>query len=55
MTPLSTAAMLMLWSQGVADLAIVVVKPQADEDVATHLRRKLEERDRKLKAKGQTR
>lgn len=42
-------------SQELADEAVVAVKPVADENMATYLRIKLSERDRKLKAKGGTR
>ena len=41
-----------LWSQGVADLVVVVVKPPADESTATCLRVKLEVRGREAKGKG---
>ena len=50
--PLSTAAMLMLWSQGVADLLVVVIKLHAYENMATYLRRKHAVRGRKTKGKG---
>lgn len=40
--------------QRVSDEAIVVVKRAAEENVVTHLRIKLLERDKKLKAKGGT-
>ncbi len=39
-------------NQGFADEAVVAVKPGADEDMATYLRIKLLERDRRSKAKG---
>lgn len=38
--------------QGSTDEAVVVIKPGADEDVVTHLRIKLLDRDRMSKAKG---
>lgn len=38
--------------QGLADPAVGGVKPAADEDMATYLRRKLLESDRKVGAKG---
>ena len=49
---LSAVATLSLWSQGVADLVVVVVKPQADEDMVTYLRVKLVVRDKHVKGKG---
>ena len=52
MNSLSGAAMPALWSQGVADLVIVVVKLRADEDMVTCLRGKLVARDRDAKGKG---
>ena len=51
---LSVAKMLSLRSQGVADLVIVIVKPQADENMVTCLRIKPGENDRKLEMKDQT-
>ncbi len=41
-----------LWSQGVADPIVVVVKLQADEDMVTYLRVKLVERGSNAKGKG---
>ncbi len=38
--------------QGDADEAVVVVKLSADDDVVTHLRGKLTERDREVKGEG---
>jgi hypothetical protein len=38
--------------QELADEAVVAVKPAADEDMATYLRVKLLDSDKKLKAKG---
>ena len=40
--------------QELAEEVVVAVKPVADENVATHLRIKLSERDRTLKAKDGT-
>lgn len=45
---LSTAVMLMLWSQGAADLIVVVVKRLAYEGMETCLRVKLVERGRSV-------
>ena len=50
--PLSAAVMLSLWSQGVADLIAVVVKPLAGEDMVTYLRVKLAVRGKEAKGKG---
>jgi hypothetical protein len=44
--------MLSLRSQGVADLLVVVIKPNADESMVTCLRIKHTERSRKAKGKG---
>jgi len=44
--------MLSLWSQGVADLTIVVVKPLANEDMVTYPRIKLTARSKEAKGKG---
>lgn len=59
--PLSAAAMLSLWAQGVADPSIVVIKLLASESMVTCLRIKQAENGRKepmqaerLKAKGRT-
>ncbi len=49
---LSGAVMLSLWSQGVADLVVVVVKPLAGEDMVTYLRIKLVTRSKDAKGKG---
>jgi hypothetical protein len=49
---LSTAAMLMLWSQGVADLLVVVIKLHTYENMVTYLRIKYTESGRKTKGKG---
>ena len=52
MHSLSEAAMPSLWSQGVADLVIVVVKLRAVEDMVTYLRIKLAESSGNAKGKG---
>jgi hypothetical protein len=44
--------MLSLWSQGVTDLTVVVVKLQANEDMVTYLRIKLVVRGMNAKGKG---
>lgn len=49
---LSTTAMLLLRSQGVADLLVVVIKRHAYENMVTYLRIKQAERGRKTKGKG---
>ena len=46
--------MLTLWSQGVTDSTVVVIKPRAYEGMVTYLRIKLAERDRMSEAKGRT-
>jgi len=52
---LSEVEILELGSRRVTDLVVVVVKPPAEENVATRLRIKLEEKKtERLKAKGQT-
>ena len=52
MNSLSEVVISSLWSQGVADLVIVVVKLRADEDMVTYLRVKLAARSKKAKGKG---
>jgi len=44
--------MLVLWSQGVADLLVVVIKLHAYENMVTYLRIKHAESGRKAKGKG---
>jgi len=52
---LNEVEILELGSRRVTDLVVVVVKPPAEENVATRLRIKLEEKKtERLKAKGQT-
>ena len=51
-TLLSETATSLLWSQGVADLAVVVIKPYADENMVTCLRVKRMERSKEAKGKG---
>lgn len=51
---LSAAAMLSLWSQGVVDLFVVVIKQHAYENMAIYLRIKHDVEVERLKAKGQT-
>lgn len=51
-TLLSMTATSLLWSQGVADLVVVVIKPYADENMVTCLRAKHMERGKDAKGKG---
>ena len=41
-----------LWSQGLTDLTVIVVKSQADEDMVTYQRIKLVERGKEAKGEG---
>lgn len=41
-----------LWSQGVADLVVVVIKLRAEEDMGTYLRAKLPASSKDAKGKG---
>ena len=50
--PLSVVEILSLWSQGVADLTVIVIKLLADEDMVTYPRIKLAERGKEAKGEG---
>lgn len=50
--PLSAEVISSLWSQGVADLIILVIKLTTNEDVVTYLRIKSKVRDKDVKDEG---